>query len=190
MDAFFLTTREILIIVRGVPMDKKALKKLKRVELLEMLLEQSKEVERLNIELKKANTALKDRKITISKCGTIAEAAFQLNGVFEAAEKAASQYLENIEQLSGKQEAIMQEQQAAYNKKMQAMYLETENKCKSLKTKTEQECAKMIAEAESQVQEKWNMLEERWSTFCSAQEGMMDILKFLRKEENLNHEKG
>jgi len=171
-------------------MDKKALKKLKRVELLEMLLEQSKEVERLNIELKKANTALKDRKITISKCGTIAEAAFQLNGVFEAAEKAASQYLENIEQLSGKQEAIMQEQQAAYNKKMQAMYLETENKCKSLKTKTEQECAKMIAEAESQVQEKWNMLEERWSTFCSAQEGMMDILKFLRKEENLNHEKG
>lgn len=171
-------------------MDKKALKKLKKVELLEMLLEQSKEVERLNVELNQANTALKDRKIMISKCGTIAEAAFQLNGVYEAAEKAALQYLENIEQVSAKQEAIMQEQQAELNKKMQAMYLETENKCKSLKAETVQECTKMLAEAEGQVQEKWNMLEERWSTFCSAQEGMMDILKFMKREENSHHEKG
>lgn len=82
-------------------MTDKELKKLSRYELLEMLLEQSKEVERLKEELEKANALLEERQILIHNAGSIAEASLKLNGVFEAAQKAADQYLENIKQIHG-----------------------------------------------------------------------------------------
>ena len=42
----------------------------------------------------------KSRRIELEKAGSIAEASLRLNGVFEAAQKAADQYLENLRQLS------------------------------------------------------------------------------------------
>lgn len=76
------------------------LRKLSRADLLELLLEQSKENERLREQLKQAQEQLASRKIEIDNAGSIAEAALQLNGVFEAAEKAAAQYLENVRRLA------------------------------------------------------------------------------------------
>ena len=84
----------------------KELRRLKRAELLEMLLEQSRENEALMTELEEKNRIiealnlkLENRKIDLKNAGTIAEASFKLNGVFEAAEKAAEQYLENLQDL-------------------------------------------------------------------------------------------
>ena len=79
-------------------MTDKELKRLKRTELLEMLIAQVKENEQLQAELDIANETLKNRTIIIEQAGSIAEAALQLNGVFAAAEAAAAQYLENIKQ--------------------------------------------------------------------------------------------
>lgn len=81
-------------------MTEKELRKLSRRDLLEMLLAQTKEVERLKKELDAANEALRSREILLANAGSIAEAALQLNGVFEAAQKAADQYLENIKNLN------------------------------------------------------------------------------------------
>lgn len=72
------------------------LRKLNRAELLELLLAERRENERLLTELKEVNKKLESREILIGKAGSIAEAALQLNGVFEAAEAAAVQYLENV----------------------------------------------------------------------------------------------
>lgn len=77
-------------------MTDKELRRLSRTELLEMLLAQMEKNEELERRLKKAQSALEDRKIEIEKAGTMAEAALRLNGVFEAADQAAKQYLENI----------------------------------------------------------------------------------------------
>ncbi len=74
----------------------KELKKLSRADLLEMLIEQSKEVERLRYELDKANAALKDRRIVMENVGSIAEASLKLSGIFESAQQAADLYLENV----------------------------------------------------------------------------------------------
>ncbi len=82
-------------------MTDKELKKLKRAELLEMLLEQTKKVESLQAELELKNKELENRRIMIEKAGSIAEASLRLNEVFEAAQKAADQYLENVMQISG-----------------------------------------------------------------------------------------
>lgn len=81
-------------------MTDKELRKLTRKELLEMLVEQGKENERLKHSLKLAREKAEKTDIIINESGTIAEAAVALSGVFEAADKAAKIYLENIKRMS------------------------------------------------------------------------------------------
>ncbi len=80
-------------------MTEKELRRLSRAELLEMLLAQTEENRQLKRELKEARDALSNRQIAIEESGTMAEAALKLNGVFEAADRAVQQYLENIERV-------------------------------------------------------------------------------------------
>lgn len=77
-------------------MTEKELRRLSRRELLEMLITRTMENERLTEELQQARKELSDRKLIQERAGSMAEAALQLNGVFEAADRAAKQYLENI----------------------------------------------------------------------------------------------
>ena len=77
-------------------MTNKELKKLTRAELLEMLLIQSREKQKLEEELAEARKELSEKEIRIAESGSVAEAALKLSGVFEAAQRAADQYLENI----------------------------------------------------------------------------------------------
>lgn len=83
-------------------MTDKELRRLSRAELLEMLIAQMEENEKLKRSLDEAEAALSDRQIDIAQAGTMAEAAMRLNGVFEAADRAAQQYLENIRCMAGK----------------------------------------------------------------------------------------
>lgn len=80
-------------------MTDKELKRLSRTELLELLLQQTRERERLEQKLEEAEQKLADRQLQMEKAGDIAQAALQINGVMEAAQAAAQQYLENIERM-------------------------------------------------------------------------------------------
>ena len=75
------------------------LRRLKRVDLLEMLLEQSKEVEQLKQENAQLKAALAKRDIDVREAGNLAEAAMKLNNIFEVAQKTADQYLDNIKRM-------------------------------------------------------------------------------------------
>lgn len=89
-------------------MTDRELRRLSRGELLEMLIEQTEENRQLKIRLEQAEAQLRDRRIEIQKAGTLAEAALRLNRVFEDADKAAQQYLENL-RLMTKKEATYDE---------------------------------------------------------------------------------
>ena len=80
-------------------MTDRELRKLNRLELLELLLTQMKENERLAAEKDKLALKLMDRQIELDNLGSIAEAALKINGVFEAAEAAAAQYVENAKRV-------------------------------------------------------------------------------------------
>lgn len=75
---------------------KRDMKKLSRVELLEMLLDVTRENDALRQENEKLQEQLNDRQIRLEESGSIAEAALRLNRIFEAAQEAADQYLENV----------------------------------------------------------------------------------------------
>ncbi len=86
-------------------MTNKELKKLTRAELLEMLLIQSREKQKLEEELAETRKQLSEKEIRIAESGSIAEAALKLSGVFEAAQRAADQYLENVKRTAEKEAA-------------------------------------------------------------------------------------
>lgn len=77
-------------------MKDKNLKRLSRAELLELLLKQSKEVERLQQRLTAAEAQLAERNLKIQKAGDLAHAVLAVNDVMEAAQKSAQQYLDNM----------------------------------------------------------------------------------------------
>jgi len=87
-------------------MNKRELRRLSRADLLEMLIDQSKEVQELRQRLSEAEAALQNRELIIEDAGSIAEASLALNGVFEAAQNACDQYIENIRRLGERQEAF------------------------------------------------------------------------------------
>ena len=77
-------------------MTDKELHKLTRNELLEIMLEQQKEIERLQKELKDTKTLLESRKMIMRRAGSIAEASLKISEVFEAAQKAADRYVMSV----------------------------------------------------------------------------------------------
>ena len=77
-------------------MTEKDLRKLNKIELLKLLLEMSREKERLEAELEDVRAQLNDRRIILERSGSIAEAALKLNNIFETAQRAADLFLENI----------------------------------------------------------------------------------------------
>ncbi|MGN0974361.1 MAG: hypothetical protein ACI4OL_00050 [Gemmiger sp.] len=77
-------------------MTERELRHLNRAELLELLLEESRENERLKEELARTKAELEERRLQLERSGSMAEATLRLNHVFEAADRAARQYLENI----------------------------------------------------------------------------------------------
>lgn len=89
-------------------MTDKELKRLSRAELLEMLLEQTKKVEQLQEKLARAEAELKDRRIRLNNAGNLAQAVLEINGVMEAAQAAANQYLENMAAMEAETKARCQ----------------------------------------------------------------------------------
>lgn len=83
-------------------LEEKNIKKMSRKELLELLVFMSKKNDELQKELDETKELLNSKQITINEAGSIAEAALKLNKVFEAAQKAADQYLENIKETGKK----------------------------------------------------------------------------------------
>lgn len=82
----------------------KEMKKLRRSELLEMLIEQTKRGDELEQEIKLLREQLQNRDLSLKEAGTLAEASLRINAVFEAADAAAAMYLENVRHLAASRE--------------------------------------------------------------------------------------
>lgn len=121
-------------------MTDRELQKLKRVELLQLLVEQSRELDALRQELAQARRELEARELRLQEAGSIAEASMQLNGVFEAAQRAADQYLESI--------------------RYQSEHME--EKCAAMEEATRLRCDQMLKEAEASVQQAQKDSDECW----------------------------
>lgn len=139
------------------------LKNMTRGELLELLIAQVEENESLRTRLKEAEAKLQSRDIKVNKAGSIAEAALALNGVFQAAEAAAAQYLENLRILNDKQEKLEAEARA----KADAIIAEAEEYSAALRSKTQRFCKKKMDDAQAMYD-----AQVRWYNEHQAEDGV------------------
>ena len=149
-------------------MTDKELKRLSRSELLEMLIAQMKENEALQSRLELAEAQLNDRQIAVEKAGTLAEASLSLNGVFQAAEAAAQQYLENIEHMSGQQETICRHMQA-----------EAEAKAAEIMRESQEYSKKTHAEADAY----WKQIVARVRALLKERDALRELIQAAGKNE-------
>ena len=131
-------------------MTDKELKRLSRSELLELLLLQTREVERLNKQVQSLQKQLEERQIKLDDAGNIAQASLQLSGVFEAAQKAADQYLENIAAMEYKSREVCQTMEA-----------QTKEKCNAFIQKAQQEAASFWQTIREEIRNPY-LDHERW----------------------------
>ena len=75
---------------------------------------------------------LDERVLVMEEAGSIAQAAMELNGVFQASQRAADQYLESAEAMQARREAEYYRRLAEAEQQAQAMLLETQNQCRIL----------------------------------------------------------
>lgn len=156
-------------------MTDRELKKLRRADLLEILVAQSREIERLQQELEQAKQQAANRAIEIDHAGTLAEAALRLNEVFSGADAAAQQYLENIQTLSVRQEEICAAMEQETQQRCAEMEQQTKERCRLFTEGTKQECEAMIASAKSESQHYWVALRTQMERL-SEKEGTVEAM--------------
>lgn len=158
-------------------MSEQELKKLSRADLLALLLEQTRENDRLRARLTQAQQELADRRIAIENTGSIAEAALQLNGVFEAAQAACAQYTENLRTLSEAQEARCALLDRECRERCEQLEKEAQARCALLDRETSEKCEKMVQDARERSQSYWDAVSERIQAFSDSYVGLRQLLE-------------
>ena len=120
-------------------MTDKELRKLSRADLIAMMLELEKENQQLREDLEAAQKNLESRRISIDKAGSLADAALQLNGVFEAAEDACSQYTRNLQERSRR----------------------IQEYCTRMERQTQEKCQKMLEQTQREADAYWEFVRKK-----------------------------
>ena len=148
-----------------------------------MLIQQSKELERLRKQLDAAESALQNREIAITNAGSIAEAALQLNGVFTAAQDACQQYIENICHLSQNQERICAQRDAESQAEAKRIVEEARKESEALEHETRMMCAEMVTKAKAESQAYWDEVSRRLVAFSTEHAELQQLLSAVGGKE-------
>ena len=87
---------QLFLSKKGDSVTDRELRKLSRADLLELLLIQTRETERMRQKVHELEEKLEQRQYRLAEIGSLAEAMLEVNNVIAAAQAAADQYLENI----------------------------------------------------------------------------------------------
>ena len=165
-------------------MTEKELHKLRREDLLDMLIRQSEDYARLTDELTKAKEELAKRALAMENAGTLADAAFELNGVYHAADEACSQYVESMRQ--------MHEQQLKLQEECLRQKVQSEEYCRRMEETTREQCRVMLETARAEADRYWEemsakIMELHWKS-DDAQEpvdpAMLDSIDAIAEESS------
>lgn len=169
-------------------MTDKEMRSLKRSDLLNMFIEQSKELEVTKNKAEEMRCKLKKKEIQLEDAGNIAEAALQLNGIFENAQATVQQYLDHVRLMSERQKKTCYDKEnnikewcnlkeAETKKKCAAMLEETKQRCEKLEEETRKKCAVMEKNAKIEVEKQWAEISEKLEAFYDAHKGLQKLIE-------------
>ena len=137
-----------------------------KTDLLKIVRDQEAELEQSRAQIEELNKSLADKATHLEKCGSIAEASLELNGVFQAAQEAADQYLAEIKE------------------KADSASAEADRIVGEARSKADAQVREAIESAgniESQGKEKaeayWKDLSEKLEAFYESHVGLRELLK-------------
>lgn len=133
------------------------LKKLSRLELIDLIYQLRSENVELEQRLNECDAKLSERTITVENAGSIAAAALALNDVFETAQRAADQYLHSVKMACTGQETQIQKtkQQCAQ------MLSEAAEEAEKIRSDAEKERLERLAAADRECKKKYDQLVTR-----------------------------
>ena len=147
-------------------MTDRELKRMSRRELLELLVASEKENERLREALEQQKVELQNRNLQIEEAGNLADAVVSLNGVFESADRAATQYLDNVRRYSLQQKIIGER-----------IVSEAEEKANKILDEAE----KVRREKNTEADAYWEEISSRLEAFYEEHIGLREILSVVSR---------
>lgn len=171
-------------------MKDKALRRLSRADLLELLIERTRENDQMAArlreveqQLKRANQQLEERRIAIDNAGSIAEAALQVNGMIDAAQRTASQYIENIERMQKEQAQTCLRLESESRERADRLIADAERKCRQMEGEARARCDEMMKTAEREAGRNWEGLNTRLAQISQENESLRTLLTEKKKRK-------
>ena len=116
-------------------MTDKEFRRLSRSQLIDIIYQLQLNQEELAVENEQLSEALADKRLRVSKAGNIAEAALEIHNVMQAAQDAATHYLEEMKIMA--------------NNEYQQILEEAKNKAAAIIEKAKQVADEIIAQAKT-----------------------------------------
>lgn len=160
-------------------MPDRELRRMRRAELVEIILALKQTEDRLRAENAALSAQLQERQIHIENAGSIAQAALELNNVFAAAQAAADDYLHSVQasladtnataantlsQARSEAKRILEQAQADAD----SLKAQAQQECDAMtaaaaqkRTQTEADCKAMVERAEQEVQQRWQAFDHK-----------------------------
>ena len=177
-DNFFRSLRPSFA-EKQTTMPDRELRRMRRAELVEIILALKQTEDRLRAENAALSAQLQERQIHIENAGSIAQAALELNNVFAAAQAAADDYLHSVQasladtnataantlsQARSEAKRILEQAQADAD----SLKAQAQQECDTMtadaaqkRTQTEADCKAMVERAEQEVQQRWQTFDRK-----------------------------
>lgn len=138
-------------------MPDRELRRMRRAELVEIILALKQTEDRLRAENAALSAQLQERQIHIENAGSIAQAALELNKVFEAAQAAADEYVASVRAANKNTEA------ANLKARTQKECDEQAEAAARSRAQTEADCKAMLARTQQEIRQRWAAFDRRAS---------------------------
>ena len=163
-------------------MPDRELRRMRRAELVEIILALKQTEDRLRAENAALSAQLQERQIHIENAGSIAQAALELNKVFEAAQAAADEYVASVRAANKNTDAAANALRAQAEAEAEQILAQAQTEAANLKARTQKECdeqaeaaarsrAQTEADCKAMLARTQQEIRQRWAAFdCRASE--------------------
>lgn len=162
-----------------IAMTEKELRRLSRADLLQMLIDQAEELNVLREKYAAAQAALAQKDVVVEEAGSLADAVFKLNGIFDVAQATAQQYIENLKSLSYRQEVLCVQRENESMEKAGSLLIETEKRCAKMEADTKVQCAELLAKAKAEAQTYWDEVSAKLDAYYDQHVGLRELLTMI-----------
>lgn len=166
-------------------MPDRELRRMRRAELVEIILALKQTEDRLRAENAALSAQLQERQIHIENVGSIAQAALELNKVFEAAQAAADEYVASVRAANKNTDAAANALRAQAEAEAEQILAQAQTEAANLKARTQKECdeqaeaaarsrAQTEADCKAMLARTQQEIRQRWAAFDRRASELLD----------------